>query len=178
MPTPIWLHQSPAVLTFARAAANGLQWWSLGFEQNATTSDSMALDAIAQGGAPLAANALASDAPAVGGLGGVHTVVATDRIASNTITVSLGITGIVPFYIIIWYGAFRTVRSFTAGSRYRLFLDELPDARDLVDLCDGVYIARRSLDLMRETELFETIIRLYRSPEALLSLTGGELKHE
>ena len=52
------------------------------------------------------------------------------------------------------------------------------NARDLVDLCDGVYIARRRSDLRREFALYETILRLYRSPEALVTLTGGELKHE
>ena len=57
-------------------------------------------------------------------------------------------------------------------------LDEMPDVRDLVDLCDGVYIARRQRDLMRETELYETIIRLYRSPDALLTLSGSELKRD
>ena len=70
------------------------------------------------------------------------------------------------------------VRAAFAGTRYHLFLDELPDCRDLVDLCNGVYMARRQSDLLRETELFESVIRLYRSPEALLTLTGGELKHD
>lgn len=70
------------------------------------------------------------------------------------------------------------MRAFTAGTRYRIFLDEIPDSRDLVDLCDGVYIARRCSDLRGEFLLYETILRLYRSPEALLVLTGGELKHE
>lgn len=87
-------------------------------------------------------------------------------------------TGIVAFYTIIFLGAFNIIRGFTAGSRYRIFLDELPDARDLVDLCDGVYIARRGSDLRREFSLYETILRLYRSPEALLALTGGDLKYD
>ena len=52
----------------------------------------------------------------------------------------------------------------------------MPDTRDLLDLCEGVYIARQEGQLMRETELQETVLRLYRSPETLLQLTGTELK--
>ena len=94
------------------------------------------------------------------------------------LTSALGVGGIVAFYSIIFLGAFRIVRGFTADSRHRIHIDELPDARDLVDLCDGVYIARRSSDLERETSLFETILRLYRSPEAMLSVTGSFLKYD
>ena len=103
--------------------------------------------------------------------------VASDTQASATLA-GIGVTNVFAFYAIIFYGTFRAVRGATQGSRYRLFLDELPDARDLVDLCNGVYLARHRSKFMRETELYETILRLYRSPEALLTLTGGELKHE
>ena len=122
---------------------------------------------------------------------------ASDRQAGNAITLSLGAGGITAFYAVVVYGAFRVVRASERGTRYHLFLDELPDCRDLVDLCNGVYMARsrsdclramytplqrstrsRQSDLLRETELFESVIRLYRSPEALLTLTGGELKHD
>ncbi len=70
----------------------------------------------------------------------------------------------------------RAARSITGGTRYTIGLDELPDSRDLVDLCEGVYIARREADLPKEATMYETILRLYRSPEALLMLTGSELK--
>lgn len=45
-------------------------------------------------------------------------------------------------------------------------------------LAQGVYLARRSRLLLRETELHETLLRLYRSPELLLRLTGSRLKRE
>ena len=67
-------------------------------------------------------------------------------------------------------------RSITGGTRYTIGLDELPDSRDLVDLCEGVYIARREKRLLQETELTEIIFRLFRSSETLLQLTGTELK--
>ena len=45
-------------------------------------------------------------------------------------------------------------------------------------LAQGVYLARRSRLLRRETELHETLLRLYRSPELLLRLTGSRLERE
>ena len=69
-----------------------------------------------------------------------------------------------------------TVRSVLGGTRHRLTIDEMPDPRDLLDLCEGVYIARREKRLLQETELTETIFRLFRSSETLLQLTGTELK--
>ena len=111
---------------------------------------------------------------------GLLTMIASDRLASDQLAGSLGIpaTGLGALYAFLFIGAFRTVRAFTAGSRYRLTLDEMPDTRDLVDLCDSVYIARRQSNLVLETDLMEMIIRVFRSPEALLALTGGELKHD
>ena len=41
------------------------------------------------------------------------------------------------------------------GTRYRLAIDEMPDTRDVVDLCEGVYIARREGELEQETDLQE-----------------------
>ena len=52
----------------------------------------------------------------------------------------------------------------------------MPDTRDLLDLCEGVFIARREKRLLQETELTEIIFRLFRSSETLLQLTGTELK--
>jgi len=175
---PIPLQGTSVSLTFARNmrvagignVTVGDQWWSLQMDTSRTDPSTVC-------------RSPSSPSPPTDGrhgrvesLQGVHTYIASDRIASNAITASLGVTGLLPFYLVIVYGAFRSVRLYTAGSRYRIRVDELPDTRDLVDLCDGVYIARRQLDLMREADLYDTIIRLFRSPEALLTLTGEYLK--
>ena len=62
------------------------------------------------------------------------------------------------------------------NTRYRIMYDELPDVRDLTDLCEGMYIARKQKDLEQETLLHETILRLYRSPQVMLQVTGERLK--
>ena len=54
----------------------------------------------------------------------------------------------------------------------------MPHTRDVFDLCEAVAIARREGSLLREAQLYETILRLYRSPETLLRLTGAGLKRE
>lgn len=54
----------------------------------------------------------------------------------------------------------------------------MPHTRDVFDLCEAVAIARREGSLLREVELYETILLLYRSPETLLQLTGRALKRD
>ena len=119
------------------------------------------------------------------------------------------------------------LRGVFGNTRYRLIVDEMPNTRDLVDLCEGIYLARHadrdvrppachaprhtpagtcivlpprrvasrlcsrlfcshisvhtslctsSAQLHREEELQETLLRLYRSPEVLLRLTGSRIK--
>jgi hypothetical protein len=135
----------------ATGSSVGEQWWSLKMRDNSTAGEVLEADS------------------------GLHTFLACDRTPTNALTASLGVTGPLAFFVLV-YGVFRTVRGCTAGSRYRLRCDELPDTRDLVDLCDGVYIARRQRNLEREADLFDEVIRLFRSPEALLKLTGEYLK--
>ena len=79
------------------------------------------------------------------------------------------------FYALVVYGFGRLVRDVFGGTRYRLAIDEMPDTRDVVDLLEGVYIARRAGDLPQETLLQETVVRLYRSAESLTRLTGYHL---
>ena len=84
--------------------------------------------------------------------------------------------GLLAFYLAVVYGVGRSIRSVVGLTRYRLMVDEMPDTRDLLDLCEGVYIARREKRLLRETELTEIVLRLFRSSETLLQLTGSQLK--
>jgi len=158
--TPVLLERAPRDVTFLRSisgagSTNVQQFWSLDLTGNGINATHVP-------------NSFED---------GIQLRVASDTLAASAFA-QIGAGGIVAFYTIIFLGAFNIIRGFTAGSRYRIFLDELPDARDLVDLCDGVYIARRGSDLRREFSLYETILRLYRSPEALLALTGGDLKYD
>ena len=67
-----------------------------------------------------------------------------------------------------------TVRSVLGGTRHRLTIDEMPDPRDLLDLCEGVHIARCEKRLLQETGR-DHLPPLPLSLQALLQLTGTEL---
>ena len=103
-------------------------------------------------------------------------VLVADRIAGGNSLGSVLSGGLLAFYALTVYAIGRSIRSVLGGTRYRLMVDEMPDTRDLLDLCEGVYIARREKRLLRETELTEIVLRLFRSSETLLQLTGTELK--
>jgi len=62
----------------------------------------------------------------------------------------------------------------------RVIYEELPDTSLLLDLCNGIYIARIQRLLKTEYKLYYQLMHLYRSPELLLDVTGktfaGELE--
>ena len=51
----------------------------------------------------------------------------------------------------------------------------MPNTDDLFDICQGIFIARIEHDLEKENSLYDLLIRIYRSPEILLKLTGTTL---
>jgi len=55
--------------------------------------------------------------------------------------------------------------------------EEMPNVNDLIDLCQSIYFARLEGDLNKEKTLYELLIRIYRSPEILLKLTGNYLAY-
>ena len=144
-------HTLQNLTVVAHALPSGLRWWSVEqSERDASPFDTTVDD-------------------------GVQLVVAADRLAGGNVASSLTSGGVLAFYLVVVIGIGRLVRSAFGGTRYRLAVDEMPDTRDLIDLCEGVYIARREGQLLRETELQETIVRLFRSSESLTRLTGYQL---
>lgn len=109
-------------------------------------------------------------------LDGLQVVIAAERLAGGSAAISLTAGGVVAFYVLVVFGIGRVVRTILRDTRYRIVVDEMPDTRDLVDLIEGVYMARHEGELVYETELHETIIRMYRSPVSLLQLTGDRLR--
>ena len=56
--------------------------------------------------------------------------------------------------------------------------EELPDTKKLYELCEGIYIAQQEGDLVREKQLYDLLIMLYRSPEALMKITGSDTSYK
>lgn len=50
--------------------------------------------------------------------------------------------------------------------------EELPNTKQLFELCGGIFIAQQEGDLVREKQLYDLLILMYRSPEALIKITG------
>lgn len=51
----------------------------------------------------------------------------------------------------------------------------MPYPNDIIELCDGITVYRMEGNLEKEYELYNLLIRIYRSPEILLKLTGTVL---
>lgn len=59
----------------------------------------------------------------------------------------------------------------------RLIFEELPNTKNLYELCEGIYIAQQQGDLVKEKQLYDLLVLLYRSPEALLKVTGTDINY-
>lgn len=60
----------------------------------------------------------------------------------------------------------------------RVMYEELPDTSQLFELCEGIFIAQQEGDLVREKQLYDLLILIKRSPEALIKITGTKLKYK
>lgn len=99
--------------------------------------------------------------------------VASDRIAPDFVSggassSTFTVTGI---YIGVVYTIGRFLRLAFQDSAQRIMYEELEDTKILLDLCNGIYIARIQGDLEKEWELYFELIRIYRSPELLLAVS-------
>ena len=59
----------------------------------------------------------------------------------------------------------------------RVIYEEMPKTNQLIEFCNCIYRARREEDFEREFSLYQLLIRIYRSPELLLQLTGSSEAH-
>jgi hypothetical protein len=75
-------------------------------------------------------------------------------------------------YIGIVYTIGRFLRMVFHDSHKRIIWEELPDTELLLDLCDGIYIARIEGVLGTEHRLYYELIRIFRTPELLHDVTG------
>ncbi|CAK0825138.1 unnamed protein product, partial [Prorocentrum cordatum] len=75
-------------------------------------------------------------------------------------------------YIGVVYTIGRFLRMVFQDSSKRMIYEELPDTARLTDLCNGIYTARITGDLYREHEFYYELVRIYRSPELLLEISG------
>ncbi|KAJ0407660.1 hypothetical protein P43SY_010201 [Pythium insidiosum] len=96
----------------------------------------------------------------------------------NTIGIgSYGITAVY-FFVLVTIGS--AVKGFFRGALFQVQYSELPDPDDVLELIEGIYIARAERyigHLKDEVRIFETLVRVLRSPETLSKVTGTNIIH-
>jgi len=99
--------------------------------------------------------------------------VASEKVTPNAGTVSSAssVGSLVGVYITVVYAIGKFLRMVFLDSSKKIPYDELEDTAMLLDMCNGIYLARRAGDLDKEYELYYELIRIYRSPELLVQVS-------
>ena len=83
---------------------------------------------------------------------------------------------VITFYVTFVLLAGNYVRNFFTGAPEKIMLTELPDPRQLVNLCEGIKTCRYSFELEKEEQLYYVLIEFIRSPEYLRMITKSSVK--
>ena len=80
-------------------------------------------------------------------------------------------TTILTFYVSFVLLAGTYIRNFFAGKPEKIILTEMPHAEEIINLCEGIRLARYMYDFEQEEKLYYVLIELMRSPDYLRTLT-------
>ena len=83
---------------------------------------------------------------------------------------------VLTFYITFVLLAGTYIRNFLASEPEKIILGEMPHAQEIINLCEGVKIARYGFDFKNEEYLYTVLIELMRSPDYLKMLTSSSLE--
>jgi hypothetical protein len=89
---------------------------------------------------------------------------------------AIGSFTVIGLYLGVVYTIGRFLRLAYTDTSKRIMYEELPDPNMLINLCNGIYIARIHGDLQKEWDLYFGLVRIYRSAEMLynVSMPVGE----
>ena len=96
----------------------------------------------------------------------------SDQISETTFGYS-----VLTFYITFVLLAGDYVREFLQNEPEKIMIEELPHAKKIVDLCEGIRTARYCYDFKNEEYLYTLLIELMRSPDYLKIITDSSLDH-
>lgn len=153
-----------AVNVTKHSSSAGETWWTLEPLTNATTTGDSSSDDD---------NYCASDKP-------FCLIAVSDKIVQGLSTLGVDSYGLTAAYVFVVVTIGSAVKSFFRGAVFQIQYDELPEPEDVLELVEGVYIAREEKyvgHLTDEVRLFETLVRVLRSPETLLKITGTHVLH-
>ena len=83
---------------------------------------------------------------------------------------------VLTFYITFVLLAGSYIRNFLSSEPEKIILGEMPHAQEIINLCEGVKIARYGYDFKNEEYLYTVLIELMRSPDYLKMLTSSSLQ--
>ncbi|GLE05857.1 hypothetical protein PINS_up015038 [Pythium insidiosum] len=104
----------------------------------------------------------------------------SDNIVQGLNTIGIGSYGITAVYFFVLVTIGSAVKGFFRGALFQVQYSELPDPDDVLELIEGIYIARAERyvgHLKDEVRIFETLVRVLRSPETLSKVTGTNVIH-
>ncbi|RLN53584.1 hypothetical protein BBJ29_008763 [Phytophthora kernoviae] len=107
-------------------------------------------------------------------------VAVSDRIVQGLTTLGISSYGLTAVYIFVVVTVGSAVKGFFRGKLLEIQYAELPDPEDVLELVEGIYIARQEHyvgHLKDEVRIFETLVRVLRSPETLIKVTGTNVIH-
>ena len=84
---------------------------------------------------------------------------------------------VLTFYISFVLLAGTYIREFMQSEPQKIMLEEMPHPKRIVELCEGIKIARYSYDFKNEEYLYTILIELLRSPDYLKLITDSSLDH-
>jgi hypothetical protein len=84
---------------------------------------------------------------------------------------------VLTFYISFVLLAGSYIREFFESEPEKIMLEEMPHPKRIVELCEGIKIARYSFDFKNEEYLYTILIELLRSPDYLKLITDSSLDH-
>lgn len=99
-----------------------------------------------------------------------------DYITTSFLGISLSGLSIITIYVSFVYVVGTTIRSVFYGASTVTPYEEMPFPDRLIELGVMIRLAQYNRQLLLEKNLYEVLIRLYRSPEMLLGLTGDYLR--
>jgi hypothetical protein len=107
-------------------------------------------------------------------------IVVSDNIVDGLNSLGVGSYGLTAVYVFVVVTIGSAVKGFFRGAFLQVQYSELPDPEDVLELIEGIYNAREEKyvgHLKDEVRIFETLIRVLRSPETLTKVTGTNIIH-
>ncbi|KAF0710187.1 Aste57867_5638 [Aphanomyces stellatus] len=154
-------------LTVARTSEDGVSWWVI-------MSPDLSSSQAERSGIQIKCKNSKTDKD------GFCLVTISDNIVYGLTKLGIGTYGLTAVYIFVIFTVGAFFKEMLRGALFKVLYKELPNPNDLLDLVEGVYIARKEEymgHLKDEGRLYETLIRMLRSPETLLKITGSNAIH-